>query len=128
MSEITSLKQEEVTLGEVSEKIEEVFSDDTFVLEICRKRKRPDEEDEEQEEVVEEDNDGFRTPTRPENRIPAVRECPGAPKRRETEYSVMLRGKTMPCRRRLSFSPGGTVSSFITDSQWRTTTMTTIKK
>ncbi|KAL0671422.1 hypothetical protein Bca4012_034126 [Brassica carinata] len=56
MSKITSLKQEDVTLG------------------------------------VEEDNDGFKTPTRPENRIPEVRECPPAPRKGENKYSTMHRG------------------------------------
>ncbi|VVB02158.1 unnamed protein product [Arabis nemorensis] len=59
-----------------------------------------------------------------------MRECPPAPKRRTgTEYSEMFRGKTTSsCRRRLSFSPEDSiVNSFITDLQWRTTTMT-IKK
>ncbi|KAF3576329.1 cyclin-dependent protein kinase inhibitor SMR12-like [Brassica napus] len=119
MSKITSLKQEDVTLGEVSETREEAFSDNTLVLETCRKRKRSD------EEGVEEDNDGFKTPTRPENRIPEVRECPPAPRKGENKYSTMHRGVTMSCRRRLGFSPGN--ASFITDLQWRTTTMT-IKK
>lgn len=127
MSEITSLKQEEdVTLGKVSEtRSEDQFSDNIHVPEICRKRKRY--EREEEEEVVEEDNDGFKTPTRPENRIPQVRECPPAPRKGEKEYQVMHRGKAMWCRRRLNFSPEDAVSSFITDLQWRTTTMT-IKK
>ncbi|KAG2326541.1 hypothetical protein Bca52824_009269 [Brassica carinata] len=58
MSKITSLVQEEVTLGE-------------------------------------DDNDGFKTPTRPENRIPEVRECPPAPKKGKTEYSAMHRGNTI---------------------------------
>ncbi|EFH57777.1 hypothetical protein ARALYDRAFT_345496 [Arabidopsis lyrata subsp. lyrata] len=124
MSE-TSLKEDEVTLGGVKETIEEECSDNKLVLEICRKRKRSDEEE---EEVVEEENDGFKTPTRPENRIPKVTECPPAPRKGEYLYlSGMLRGKTMYCRRRLSFSPEDDVSSFITDLQWRTTTMT-IKK
>ncbi|XP_020885011.1 cyclin-dependent protein kinase inhibitor SMR12 [Arabidopsis lyrata subsp. lyrata] len=124
MSE-TSLKEDEVTLGGVKETIEEECSDNKHVLEICRKRKRSDEEE---EEVVEEENDGFKTPTRPENRIPKVTECPPAPRKGEYLYlSGMLRGKTMYCRRRLSFSPEDDVSSFITDLRWRTTTMT-IKK
>ncbi|CAL9235910.1 unnamed protein product [Arabidopsis halleri] len=127
MSE-TSLKEDDVTLGGVKETIEEECSDNKLVLEICRKRKRSDEEEEEEEEVVEEENDGFKTPTRPENRIPMVTECPPAPRKGEYLYlSGMLRGKTMYCRRRLSFSPEDDVSSFITDLQWRTTTMT-IKK
>ncbi|CAG7908095.1 unnamed protein product [Brassica rapa] len=94
MSKITSLKQEDVTLGEVSETREEAFSDNKLVLETCRKRKRTD------EEGVEEDNDGFKTPTRPENRIPEVRECPPAPRKGENKYSTMHRGVTMSCRRR----------------------------
>ncbi|CAH8355732.1 unnamed protein product [Eruca vesicaria subsp. sativa] len=127
MSKITSLMQEEVTLGEVSETREDSFSENNHVFDICRKRKRSDEEEEE-EELVEEDNDGFKTPTRPENRIPEVRECPPAPRRRNREYSRMQRGNyTMWCRRRLSFSPENAVRSFITDLQWRTMTMT-IKK
>ncbi|XP_024004192.1 cyclin-dependent protein kinase inhibitor SMR12 [Eutrema salsugineum] len=130
MSEITSLKKEEVTLGdEVSETTkEDAFSDSKLVVEICRKRKRSDDEkEEEKEEDVEEENDGFKTPTRPENRI-VVRECPPAPRRGQNECSVMHRaGKTMSCRRRLNFSPEDAASSFITDLQWRTTTMT-IKK
>ncbi|AEC09425.1 hypothetical protein AT2G37610 [Arabidopsis thaliana] len=121
MSE-TSLKEEEVTLGGVKETREEECSDDKLVLDICLKRKRLDEEEE--EEVVEEENDGFKTPTRPENRIPIVRECPPAPMKRSSE---MFRGRTMYCRRRLSFLPEDDVNSFITDLQWRTTTMT-IKK
>ncbi|KAJ0259628.1 Cyclin-dependent protein kinase inhibitor SMR12 [Hirschfeldia incana] len=123
MSEITSLSQEEVTLGEVSDMRENTFSDNKLVLETCRKRKRSDEEEE--EEGVEEDNDGFKTPTRPENRIPEVRECPPAPRKDGMKYSTMHRGITMSCRRRLGFSPEN--ASFITDLQWRTTTMT-IKK
>ncbi|KAL0862534.1 hypothetical protein Bca101_041652 [Brassica carinata] len=122
MSKITSLVQEEVTLGEVSETREDAFSDNNHVLDICRKRKRLDEEEEE-EELVEDDNDGFKTPTRPENRIPEVRECPPAPKKGKTEYSAMHRGNTMWCRRRLSFSPENAVGSFIADLQWRTTSM-----
>lgn len=112
---------------EITREEEEEFSDNKSVLEICRKRKRSDEEEE--EDHVEEDNDGFKTPTRPENRIPEIRECPPAPKRRtRTEYSEMFRGKTTSsCRRRLSFSPEDSVNSFIKDLQWRTTTMT-IKK
>ncbi|KAG2309263.1 hypothetical protein Bca52824_029012 [Brassica carinata] len=126
MSEITSLSQEEVTLGEDSITREDAFSDNKLVLETCRKRKRSDEEEEE-EEFVEEDNDGFKTPTRLENRIPEVIECPPAPRKGEMKYSTMHRdrGVTMSCRRRLGFSPEN--ASFITDLQWRTTTMT-IKK
>ncbi|KAH0930454.1 hypothetical protein HID58_016181, partial [Brassica napus] len=66
---------------------EEAFSDNKLVLETCRKRKRTD------EEGVEEDNDGFKTPTRPENRIPEVRECPPAPRKGENKYSTMHREK-----------------------------------
>ncbi|KAJ0258858.1 Cyclin-dependent protein kinase inhibitor SMR12 [Hirschfeldia incana] len=120
MSKIASLMQEEVTLGEVPETREDAFSDNNHVLDICRKRKRSDDED---EELVEEDNDGFKTPTRPENRIPEVRECPPAPKKGKPEYSAMHRGTTMWCRRRLSFTPENAVGSFITDLQWRTTSM-----
>lgn len=112
--------QEEVTLGEVPETREDAFSDNNHVLDICRKRKRSDEVE---EELVEEENDGFKTPTRPENRIPEVRECPPAPRKGEREYSAMHRGNTMWCRRRLSFSPENAVGSFITDLQWRTTSM-----
>ncbi|KAG5402134.1 hypothetical protein IGI04_016741 [Brassica rapa subsp. trilocularis] len=85
--------QEDVTLGEVSETREEAFSDNKLVLETCRKRKRTD------EEGVEEDNDGFKTPTRPENRIPEVRECPPAPRKGENKYSTMHRGVTMSCQK-----------------------------
>lgn len=116
MSEITSLSQEELTLGEVSMTRGDAFSENKLVLETCRKRKRSGEE---------EDNDGFKTPTRPENRIPEVRECPPAPRKGEKKYSTMHRGVTMSCRRRLGFTPEN--ASFITDLQWRTTTMT-IKK
>ncbi|KAF8110624.1 hypothetical protein N665_0081s0054 [Sinapis alba] len=124
MSKITILSQEEVTLGKVSDMRENTFSDNILMLETCRKRKRSDEEEEE-EEGVEEDNDGFKTPTRLENRISEVRECPPAPRKGEKKYSTMHRGVTMSCRRRLGFSPEN--ASFITDLQWRTTTMT-IKK
>ncbi|KAL1209951.1 Cyclin-dependent protein kinase inhibitor SMR12 [Cardamine amara subsp. amara] len=118
MKEI-NLREEEVTLGAVTEREEDECSDNKPVLEICRKRKRSDEEE---EDVVEEENDGFKTPTRPENRIPQVRECPPAP--RKGQYSSeRFRDKTMYCRRRLNFSPEDDVSSFITDLQWRTTTM-----
>ncbi|KAJ0262228.1 Cyclin-dependent protein kinase inhibitor SMR12 [Hirschfeldia incana] len=115
MSKITRLMQEEVTLGEVSETREEEFSDNKLVLDICRKRKRSDEKE---EEVVDKDKDGFKSPTRPENRIPEVRECPPAPRKGGKKYPVMHRGKTMSCRRRLRFPPEYTVSSFITDLQW----------
>ncbi|CAH8387273.1 unnamed protein product [Eruca vesicaria subsp. sativa] len=121
MSETTSLSQEEVTLGEVSVTREDAFSDNKLVLETCRKRKRSDEEEKEEEE----ENDGFKTPTRPENRIHEVRECPPAPRKGKKEYSTMHRGVTMTCRRRLGFPPEN--ATFITDLQWRTTTMT-IKK
>ncbi|XP_010505354.1 PREDICTED: uncharacterized protein LOC104782189 [Camelina sativa] len=122
----TSLRREEATLGGVRKTREDECSDKKSVLDICRKRKRSDDGEEEEEEVVEEDNDGFKTPTRPENRIPKIRECPPAPRKREYS-SEMLRAKTMYCRRRLSFAPEDDVTSFITDLQWRTTTMT-IKK
>ncbi|KAL0740303.1 hypothetical protein Bca4012_081816 [Brassica carinata] len=92
MSEITSLSQEEVTLGEDSITREDAFSDNKLVLETCRKRKRSDEEEEE-EEFVEEDNDGFKTPTRLENRIPEVIECPPAPRKGEMKYSTMHRDR-----------------------------------
>ncbi|KFK36652.1 hypothetical protein AALP_AA4G152600 [Arabis alpina] len=113
---------------EIKREEEEEVSDNKLVFEICRKRKRSDDEQEEEDHVEEEENDGFKTPTRPENRIPEMKECPWAPKR--PEYSEMFRGKTTrpSCRRRLSFSPeDSVVNSFISDLQWRTTT-TTIKK
>ncbi|EOA28108.1 hypothetical protein CARUB_v10024292mg, partial [Capsella rubella] len=127
ISETILMREEEVTLGGVTETREDhERSDKKSVLDICRKRKRSS--DDEGEEVVEEDNDGFKTPTRPENRIPKVRECPPAPRKREYSYSSeIIRAKAMYCRRRLSFLPEDDVSSFITDLQWRTTTMT-IKK
>ncbi|WZY92134.1 hypothetical protein YC2023_064463 [Brassica napus] len=102
MSKITSLMQQEVTLGEVSETREDAFSDNNHVLDICRKRKRSDEEQE--QELLEEDNDGFKTPTRPENRIPEVRECPPAPRKGETEYLAMRRGHVVT-RRELAPRP-----------------------
>ncbi|KAG2332588.1 hypothetical protein Bca52824_003768 [Brassica carinata] len=67
MSEITRLMQEEVALGEISD----------------------------EKEVVDNDMDGLKTPTRPENRIPEVRECPPAPRKGGKKYSVMHREKTM---------------------------------
>ncbi|CAF2123086.1 unnamed protein product [Brassica napus] len=97
MSEITRLMQEEVTLGEVSDMREGEFSDDKLVLDISRKRKRSEEKE---EEVVQKDKDVFKTP---ENRISEVRECPPAPTKGGKKSSVMHRGKTMSCRRRLSF-------------------------
>ncbi|CAH8354634.1 unnamed protein product [Eruca vesicaria subsp. sativa] len=115
MSEITRLMQEEVTLGEVpGTREEEEFSDDKLVLDICWKRKRSDEKEE--KIFVEKDNNEFKTPTRPENRILKVRQCPPAP----TKGVKIYRGKTISCRRQLSFPPKNAVSSFITDLQWRT--------
>ncbi|KAF8089021.1 hypothetical protein N665_0520s0019 [Sinapis alba] len=93
------------------------FLDNKLVLDICWKRKKSDEKE---EEVVEKDKDRFKTPTRPrpENRIPEVRECPPAPRKGGKKYSMMRIGKTISCRRQLSFPPEYTVSSFAADLQW----------
>ncbi|CAN8284903.1 unnamed protein product [Cochlearia groenlandica] len=123
-SKIKSAKQEELTLCNVTNAIEdECLDNKKQVLEMCLKRKRLCKED----VLEEEDNDGFKTPTRQENKIPKVKECPPAPEKIRPENSMMFKGKT--CRRKLTFSlsPVDNLRSFITDLQWRTTTMT-IKK
>ncbi|CAN8316882.1 unnamed protein product [Cochlearia groenlandica] len=97
MSEINNISLEDVTLVKVSKTRE----DDKIVEKICNKRKRSHEEQEEE-------NDGFKTPTRPENKIPDVKECPPAPMKGESTYSMMLRGRAMSRRRwrkRSNFSP-----------------------
>lgn len=49
------------------------------------------------------DNEGFRTPTSSDHRIPAVLECPGAPRKKKTEAAATKRKAAPSCRRRVEF-------------------------
>ncbi|KAJ1406885.1 hypothetical protein SESBI_24697 [Sesbania bispinosa] len=52
------------------------------------------------EDGYDESNDGFKTPTSSDHKIPAVLECPGAPKKTKTTRLATKR-KSPSCRRRI---------------------------
>ncbi|PIN03319.1 hypothetical protein CDL12_24159 [Handroanthus impetiginosus] len=54
----------------------------------------------ESEESIPEDDDGFRTPTSFEHRIPAITQCPPAPKKIRAESSHLRRRAPPPASRR----------------------------
>ncbi|XP_010554931.1 PREDICTED: uncharacterized protein LOC104824527 [Tarenaya hassleriana] len=104
-------------------------------FEIPLKRKRSEEEEEEEDEEdghevrpeVDDGGDGFKTPTRPENRVPEIGECPAAPMKDRpglSAFSVIKRGS---CRRRLEFLPEDMIGSFFTDLQKTATKRMTVE-
>ncbi|XP_010530426.1 PREDICTED: uncharacterized protein LOC104807014 [Tarenaya hassleriana] len=102
---------------------------DKPLSEICLKRKRSDGEDDDKDGNVrresddDEEEDGFKTPTRPVNRVPEICECPAAPRKQRPELSDFAVSKWGSCRRDPDFLPEDIIDSFFTDLQRPTTTM-----
>ncbi|XP_010528388.1 PREDICTED: cyclin-dependent protein kinase inhibitor SMR3-like [Tarenaya hassleriana] len=101
---------------------------DKPMFENFRKRKRSEEDDNVRRESEDDEDGGFKTPTRPENRVPEITECPAAPRKQRPELSDISGRKRGSCRRRLDFLPEDIINPLLTDLQRSTRMMKMEKK
>lgn len=64
--------------------------------------------------VPEEENDGFRTPTSADHKIPPITECPPAPRKARAQCSLKRRTPPQSSRRRLLFVAAAEAESILT--------------